>query len=59
MVSEELRKRIDDAVIKLNYIPNHLAGVADIIPALIEFAMTTHDQLVGTYRCARCPCWRG
>lgn len=26
MVSEELRKRIDDAVIKLNYIPNHLAS---------------------------------
>lgn len=26
MVSEELRKRIDDAVLKLNYIPNHLAS---------------------------------
>jgi len=26
MVSEALRKRIDDAVLKLNYIPNHLAS---------------------------------
>lgn len=26
MVSEELRKRVDDAVAKLNYIPNHLAS---------------------------------
>ena len=26
MVSEELRTRIDDAVLKLAYIPNHLAS---------------------------------
>jgi LacI family transcriptional regulator, gluconate utilization system Gnt-I transcriptional repressor len=37
MVSEELRKRIDDAVIKLNYIPNHLASAL----------ASTRTQIVG------------
>jgi LacI family transcriptional regulator, gluconate utilization system Gnt-I transcriptional repressor len=37
MVSEELRKRIDDAVLKLNYIPNHLASAL----------ASTRTQIVG------------
>lgn len=37
MVSEELRKRIDDAVLKLAYIPNHLASAL----------ASTHTQIVG------------
>ncbi|MEO7223341.1 MAG: LacI family DNA-binding transcriptional regulator [Devosia sp.] len=37
MVSEELRKRIDAAVLKLNYIPNHLASAL----------ASTRTQIVG------------
>jgi LacI family gluconate utilization system Gnt-I transcriptional repressor len=37
MVSDDLRKRIDDAVIKLNYIPNHLASAL----------ASTRTQIVG------------
>lgn len=37
MVSEELRKRIDDAVLKLAYIPNHLASAL----------ASTRTQIVG------------
>ena len=37
MVSDELRKRIDEAVLKLNYIPNHLASAL----------ASTRTQIVG------------
>ena len=37
MVSEDLRKRIDDAVLSLNYIPNHLASAL----------ASTRTQIVG------------
>ena len=37
MVSESLRQRIDEAVLKLNYIPNHLASAL----------ASTHTQIVG------------
>jgi LacI family transcriptional regulator, gluconate utilization system Gnt-I transcriptional repressor len=37
MVSEELRKRIDEAVLRLNYIPNHLASAL----------ASTRTQIVG------------
>ena len=37
MVSEDLRKRIDEAVLKLNYIPNHLASAL----------ASTRTQIVG------------